>query len=98
MRYTNINPVNHYIKAINKESKSITSGPDIITRGFVYVRDSEELMKELRNIATDSVEKCLNNDITEWAEIKKNIRTDINSYVYEKIKRRPMVVPVIVEI
>ena len=55
-------------------------------------------MKELRNIATDSVEKCLDNDITEWAEIKKNIRTDINSYVYEKIKRRPMVVPVIVEI
>ena len=86
------------VVAINKESKSITSGPDIITRGFVYVRDSEELMKELRNIATDSVEKCLDNDITEWAEIKKNIRTDINSYVYEKIKRRPMVVPVIVEI
>ncbi|MDU2852268.1 MAG: ribonuclease J, partial [Clostridium sp.] len=80
------------VVAINKESKSITSGPDIITRGFVYVRDSEELMKELRNIATDSVEKCLDNDITEWAEIKKNIRTDINSYVYEKIKRRPMVV------
>ena len=86
------------VVAINKESKSITSGPDIITRGFVYVRDSEELMKELRNIATDSVEKCLDNDITEWAEIKKNIRTDINSYVYEKLKRRPMVVPVIVEI
>ena len=86
------------VVAINKESRTITSGPDIITRGFVYVRDSEELMKELRRISYEAVEECLEKNITQWSEIKHKLRNEVSSYVYETIKRRPMIVPVIVEI
>ncbi|MGG7177227.1 ribonuclease J [Clostridium paraputrificum] len=86
------------VVAINKESKTITSGPDIITRGFVYVRDSEALMGELRRISYKAVEGCLEENVTQWSEIKRKLRNDVSSYVYENIKRRPMIVPVIVEI
>ena len=86
------------VVAINKESKTITSGPDIITRGFVYVRDSEVLMRELRKISYKAVEGCLDENVTQWSEIKRKLRNDVSSYVYENIKRRPMIVPVIVEI
>ncbi|GEP64185.1 ribonuclease J [Clostridium beijerinckii] len=84
--------------AINKESKTVISGPDIITRGFVYVRDSEELMREIRRIVSKSVERCLDNDVTGWSEIKSAIRREVNTYVYTKMKRKPMVLPVITEI
>jgi len=83
---------------INKESKTVISGPDIITRGFVYVRDSEELMREIRRIVSKSVERCLDNDVTGWSEIKSAIRREVNTYVYTKMKRKPMVLPVITEI
>ncbi len=83
---------------INKESKTVISGPDIITRGFVYVRDSEELMREIRRIVSKSVERCLDNDVTQWSEIKSAIRREVNTYVYTKMKRKPMVLPVITEI
>ncbi|MFW2503329.1 ribonuclease J [Clostridium diolis] len=83
---------------INKESKTVISGPDIITRGFVYVRDSEELMREIRRIVSKSVERCLDNDVTGWSEIKSAIRREVNTYVYTKMKRKPMVLPVIAEI
>ncbi|MVX65449.1 RNase J family beta-CASP ribonuclease [Clostridium chromiireducens] len=83
---------------INKESRSIISGPDIITRGFVYVRDSEEIIKDIREIAYKSVKGCLDNNVTEWSEIKNTIRREINTFVYTKIKRKPMVLPVITEI
>lgn len=72
---------------INKESKTVISGPDIITRGFVYVRDSEELMREIRRIVSKSVERCLDNDVTGWSEIKSAIRREVNTYVYTKMKR-----------
>ncbi|RII33065.1 ribonuclease J [Clostridium chromiireducens] len=83
---------------INKESRSIISGPDIITRGFVYVRDSEEIIKDIREIAYKSVKGCLDNNVTEWSEIKNTIRREINTFIYTKIKRKPMVLPVITEI
>ncbi|WP_026889012.1 ribonuclease J [Clostridium beijerinckii] len=83
---------------INRESRTVISGPDIITRGFVYVRDSEELMREIRRIVSKSVERCLDNDVTQWSEIKSSIRREVNTYVYTKMKRKPMVLPVITEI
>ncbi|OCB00089.1 ribonuclease J [Clostridium beijerinckii] len=83
---------------INRENRTLISGPDIITRGFVYVRDSEELMREIRRIVSKSVERCLDNDVTGWSEIKSAIRREVNTYVYTKMKRKPMVLPVITEI
>jgi len=84
--------------AINRESRGIISGPDIITRGFVYVRDSEELIREIRKIVSKSVDRCLDNDVTQWSEIKSTIRREVDTYVYTKMKRKPMVLPVITEI
>ena len=84
--------------AIDRENKIIISGPDIITRGFVYVRDSEQLIRDIRGIVTKSVERCFNNNITQWSEIKNTIRREIDSFVYTKMKRKPMILPVITEI
>ena len=86
------------VVAIDRRNKIITSGPDIVSRGFVYVRNSEELIDEVRNIATKVVEKCLENNITQWAEIKNGIRREIDNFVYEKMKKKPMILPVIVEV
>lgn len=84
--------------AIDIRNKIIISGPDIVSRGFVYVRNSEELINEVRNIVTNVVEKCLDRNITQWAEIKNGIRREVDNYVYTKMKRKPMILPVIVEL
>ncbi len=84
--------------AIDRENRIIIAGPDIITRGFVYVRDSEKLIRDIRGIVVRSVERCLNNNVTQWSEIKNTIRREIDTFVYTKMKRKPMVLPVITEV
>ncbi|OOM10554.1 ribonuclease J [Clostridium saccharobutylicum] len=84
--------------AINRESRTIVSGPDIITRGFVYVRDSEALIKEIREVVIESIEKCFNNNETQWTKMKNTIRREVNIFIYNKIKRKPMILPTIIEI
>lgn len=86
------------VVAINKESRTIVSGPDIVTRGFVYVRDSEKLISDIRGIVTKSVERCLDKDITQWSEIKKTIRREVDTFIYTKMKRKPMILPIITQI
>jgi len=84
--------------AIDRENRTILSGPDIITRGFVYVRDSEDLIRDIRRIVVKSVQRCLDNEVTQWSEIKNTIRREVDTFVYTKMKRKPMVLPVITEI
>ena len=84
--------------AIDREKRTVISGPDIITRGFVYVRDSEELIRDIRRIVVKSVDRCLDNNITQWSEIKNTIRREVDTFVYTKMKRKPVVLPVITEI
>lgn len=86
------------VVGIDRRNKLIISGPDIVSRGFVYVRNSEELIDEVRNIVTNVVEKCLERNITQWAEIKNGIRREVDNFVYTKMKRKPMILPVIVEL
>ena len=86
------------VVAIDRASKTVISGPDIITRGFVYVRDSEELIREIRTVVVNGVNKCLESNLTQWSEIKNTIRKDVDSFVYTKMKRKPMILPVITEI
>jgi ribonuclease J len=86
------------VVAIDRRNKIITSGPDIVSRGFVYVRNSEDLIDEVRDVVTNVVEKCLENNITQWAEIKNGIRREVDNFVYLKMKRKPMILPVIVEV
>lgn len=84
--------------AIDRRNKIIISGPDIVTRGFVYVRDSEQLIRDIREIVFKTVERCLGNNVTQWSEIKNCIRREVDTFVYTKMKRKPMILPVIIEI
>lgn len=86
------------VVAIDRINKIIISGPDIISRGFVYVKNSEELINDVRNIVLEVVENCLERNITSWVEIKNDIRREVDTFVYKKMKRKPMILPVIVEI
>lgn len=83
---------------LSAEDGSVISGPDIITRGFVYVKESEELMEELRTVATDSLESCRETGMNDWSAIKTAVKSDISNYLYRKTKRNPMILPVIMEI
>ena len=83
---------------LSSQDGSIISGPDIITRGFIYVKESEELMEELREVAMEAIERCGRKRTRDWATIKSAIKNDISGYLYKQTKRNPMVLPVIMEI
>jgi ribonuclease J len=86
------------VVSLSSEDGSIISGPDIITRGFVYVKESENLMEELRGLAYDALESCAENGITDWASIKSSVKSALSGYLFKKTKRNPMILPVIMEI
>lgn len=86
------------VVTIEKETGSVIAGPDIISRGFVYVRESENLMEEARNIVKRALDRCLGNNVTEWAALKSSIKDDLREFLYEKTKRKPMILPIIMEI
>ena len=85
------------VLAIDKESKEIISGPDIISRGFVYVKDSNDLLSEATTLIEREVENCLANDIVDWYSIKSKIKSSLGQFLYTKTKRKPMIIPVSVE-
>ena len=85
------------VLAIDKEAKEIISGPDIISRGFVYVKDSNDLLNEATDLIKREVEYCLTNDIVDWYSIKSKIKSSLGQFLYTKTKRKPMIIPVIVE-
>ena len=86
------------VVTLSKENKSIVAGPDIISRGFVYVRESEKLMDEARDIVRNTLLDCEEKKITDWATLKSNVRDELRTYLYEKTKRKPMILPIIMEI
>ena len=86
------------VVTIERESYAIIAGPDIITRGFVYVKESEELINELKEIATEELQNCLDEKVIEWYLIKTNIKKSLERYIYDKTKRRPTIIPIIMEI
>ncbi|MGL5649664.1 MAG: ribonuclease J [Clostridium sp.] len=86
------------VVTLDRESASVIAGPDIISRGFVYVRESEGLMDEARDIVKEVLVGCEENRITDWSTIKGKIRDELRNYLYEKTKRKPMILPIIMEI
>ena len=86
------------VVTLSKENKTIVAGPDIISRGFVYVRESECLMDEARDIVRNILLDCEEKNISDWATLKSNVRDELRSYLYEKTKRKPMILPIIMEI
>lgn len=86
------------VVTISKEDGKVIAGPDIISRGFVYVRESEDLMGEARDVVREVLKECEKNHITDWATLKSSIRDALRGFLYEKIKRNPMILPIIMEV
>ena len=83
---------------LSGEDGSLLSGPDIITRGFVYVKESGDLMEELHDIAEKAVSDCVDQGITDWSTVKASIKSSMSNYLFRHTKRNPMILPVIMEI
>ena len=83
---------------LSSQDGSIISGPDIITRGFIYVKESEDLIEELRSVALEAIERCLRRRSRDWTAIKTAIKNDLSGYLFKTTKRNPMILPVITEL
>ncbi|RGU96015.1 ribonuclease J [Clostridium sp. AF15-17LB] len=87
------------VLTLEKGSNQLMAGPDIVSRGFVYVRESEKLMEEARKVVTNAVEDCLTHQRNaDWSKIKLVIRDTMNEYIWKKTKRRPMILPIIMDV
>ena len=86
------------VVTIESESGAVVAGPDIVSRGFVYVRESEALMEEARQIVKRALDDCQDRNIREWSALKINIKDQLSSFIYKKTKRGPMILPIIMEI
>lgn len=86
------------VMTLEAGSGQVLAGPDIVSRGFVYVRGSESLMDEARQVLEDTMEYCMEKNITDWGKIKTSIKDDLGEFVWKKTKRRPMIMPIIMEV
>jgi ribonuclease J len=86
------------VVTINKRQKTVVAGPEIISRGFVYVRESEKLLEEATKIVQQILEKCMEDKVIEWSSLKLKMRESLNQFLYEKTRRKPMILPIIMEI
>ncbi len=86
------------VLALDEECRYVVSGPDIQSRGFVYMREADELMEEARAVASEAVYACLDRGVTDWGRIKGNIRESLSNYIWKKTKRSPMILPIILEV
>ncbi len=84
--------------AIDLRDEYIVSGPEIVSRGFVYVREAEDLMGEAREVAARAIESCLNNDIKDWPALKTKVRDEVSRLMFERTKRSPMILPIFMEV
>ncbi|NBH26672.1 ribonuclease J [Lachnospiraceae bacterium] len=86
------------VLGLDGATDELVSGPDIVSRGFVYVRESDELMDEARIVVNEAVNSCLDRGIADWGKLKSSIKDSLGEYVWRKTKRRPMILPIIMEI
>lgn len=86
------------VLTLEKYSNQLLAGPDIVSRGFVYVRESEDLMEEARNIVNEAVSDCLDRHVNDWGKIKNVIRDSLSDFLWKRMKRNPMILPIIMEV
>jgi ribonuclease J len=86
------------VVTLEKGSNYLVAGPDIVSRGFVYVRESENLMDECHDVVEDALSRCLNNNVTDWGKIKTSIKDDLGDFLWKRTKRNPMILPIITEV
>lgn len=86
------------VLTLEKYSNQLLAGPDIVSRGFVYVRESEDLMEEARGVVDDVVADCLKKGVSDWSRIKNLIKDSLGGFIWKKTKRDPMILPIIMEV
>ena len=86
------------VLTLEKYTNQLLAGPDIVSRGFVYVRESEYLMDEAKNIVYAALERCLDNNVSDWTKIKTEVKDSLSDYLWKKMKRNPMILPIIMEV
>ena len=86
------------VLTISKTKRELISGPDIISRGFVYVRESGDLMDDVKDIVGKTIENCSKESILDWSLLKNNIKDDLKGFLFQQTKRNPMILPIIMEI
>ncbi len=86
------------VAAIDSKNRTIVSGPDIVSRGFVYVREAEELLDGAKDLLYDCLKGCLDNSVYEWSTMKNKMKESLSGYIYQKTKRSPMILPIIMEV
>ena len=84
--------------SIDAQSGKVVSGPDIVSRGFVYVRESEALMDEARDLVYNTLEECARNHVRDWSGMKQSIKDELSRFLYQKTRRSPMILPIIMEV
>ena len=83
---------------LSKADKSIISGPDTISRGFVYARESEELLNEVNRLVTKAIHDLQEANVTRWNTMKQNIKKSVGQYLFSQTKKKPMILPIIIEV
>src|SRR5690606_38667002 len=86
------------VVTLSKSEGKILSGPDIISRGFVYVRESEGLLEEANKIVANTLSRLMSENVNEWASLKTQVRDALGRFLYEQTRRRPMILPIIMEV
>ncbi len=86
------------VMSLDRVGGQLVAGPDIVSRGFVYVKESDELIEEARQIVDEALQKCLDRGITDWGKLKNATKDALSDYVWKKTKRRPMILPIIMEV
>lgn len=86
------------VLTLERYTNQLLAGPDLVSRGFVYIRESENLMEEAQQVVDDAVYDCLDNKVSDWAKIKNVIRDSLSNFLWKKMKRSPMILPIIMEV
>ena len=86
------------VLTLEKYSNQLLAGPDIVSRGFVYVRESEDLLEEARHVVDEAVQDCLDRHVSDWGKIKNIIRDSLSDFLWKRMKRNPMILPIIMEV
>lgn len=86
------------VMSLDRVNGQLVAGPDIVSRGFVYVKESDELIEEARHTVDDALQRCLDRGVTDWGKLKNVTKDILSDYVWKKTKRRPMILPIIMEV
>ena len=86
------------IMSMSSETGALLSEPEMITRGFVYIKESDELMAEMRRVVHESIRACERQRVTDWAGIKSKVKSNLSGFLYKSTRRSPMILPVIIEV